>query len=278
MKLCSFRAAGQDRYGIVVDHGIVDAKRHLGYATLRQALTDPDALASLVNSEPDFAVEAVEFLPVIPDAGKIFSVLLNYESLRLEQGRPKLQYPHMLTRFADTQVGHGEALRKPRASAEFDYEGELAVVIGKPGRDIPAADAMNHIAGYTCCNDATPRDWMRHSRHFTLAKSFPQTGAFGPWLVTRDAMPALGDCRLTTLLNGQVMQNAALGDFTYPIAELIAYISRATALAGGDIICTGTPAGCGYKRSPPRFLKAGDSVSVSITGIGTLTNPVADEV
>lgn len=277
MKLCSFRAAGRDRYGIVVDHGIVDATRHISASSLRQAFSDFRALEAMTNREADFALEAVEFLPVIPDAGKIFSVLLNYESLRLEQGRPKLQYPHLLTRLSDTQIGHGGALQKPRASAEFDYEGELAVVIGRSGRDISAAEATDYIAGYTCCNDATPRDWMRHSRHFTLAKSFPKTGAFGPWLVTRDAMPDLGDCRLTTLLNGQVMQNAVLGDFTYPISELISYISRATPLSEGDIICTGTPAGCGYKRSPPCFLKAGDTVSVSITGIGTLTNSVVDE-
>lgn len=281
MRLCSFSVNGKASYGLVVADGIVDAGKRLPAASLKQALADMPALAALSAEKPDHALADVQWLPPIPgtgtDAGKVFSVLLNYEALRLESGRPKLQYPHLLTRFADTQVGHEAALIKPKISNEFDFEGELAVVIGKPGRNIARADAMAHVAGYACYNDATPRDWMRHSRHFTLAKSFPGTGAFGPWLTTRDEIPDLAQCTLTTKLNGETMQQAQLGNFTYPVDELIAYISQATPLAAGDVICTGTPGGCGYKRSPPRFLKAGDTISVHIDGIGMLSNIVAEE-
>ncbi|MBX3453598.1 fumarylacetoacetate hydrolase family protein [Ferrovibrio sp.] len=277
MRLCSFVANGRASYGLVTDTGIVDAGRRLAAPSLKQALADLPALAKLAGEKPDHGLDAVQWLPVIPDAGKVFSVLLNYEALRLEAGRPKLQFPHLLTRFADTQVGHKAALIKPKISNEFDFEGELAVVIGKPGRNIARAAAMEHVAGYACYNDATPRDWMRHSRHFTLAKSFPGTGGFGPWLTTRDALPDLSKSTLTTRLNGEIMQQAQLGNFTYPVEELISYISQATPLNAGDVICTGTPGGCGYKRSPPRFLKPGDDISVSIDGIGTLSNTVAEE-
>lgn len=277
MRLCSFIANGKASYGIAADGGIIDAGKRLAAPSLKAALADLPALAKLAEEKPDHALDAVQWLPPIPDSGKVFSVLLNYEALRLEAGRPKLQYPHMLTRFADTQVGHKAALIKPKISNEFDFEGELAVVIGKPGRAIAADKAMEHVAGYACYNDATPRDWMRHSRHFTLAKSFPGTGGFGPWLTTRDEIADLGRCTLTTKLNGETMQQAQLGNFTYSVAELIAYISQATPLNAGDVICTGTPGGCGYKRSPPRFLKPGDEISVSIDGIGTLSNTVAEE-
>ncbi|WP_374632162.1 fumarylacetoacetate hydrolase family protein [Ferrovibrio sp.] len=277
MRLCSFVANGRASYGLVTDTGIVDAGRRLAAPSLKQALADLPAQGKLVGEKPDHELDTVQWLPVIPDAGKVFSVLLNYEALRLEAGRPKLQFPHLLTRFADTQVGHKAALMKPKISNEFDFEGELAVVIGKPGRNIARAAAMEHVAGYACYNDATPRDWMRHSRHFTLAKSFPGTGGFGPWLTTRDALPDLSKSTLTTRLNGEIMQQAQLGNFTYPVEELISYISQATPLNAGDVICTGTPGGCGYKRSPPRFLKPGDDISVSIDGIGTLSNTVAEE-
>ncbi len=277
MRLCSFVANGRASYGLATDTGIVDAGRRLAAPSLKQALADLPALGKLAGEKPDHELDTVQWLPVIPDAGKVFSVLLNYEALRLEAGRPKLQFPHLLTRFADTQVGHKAALMKPKISNEFDFEGELAVVIGKPGRNIARAAAMEHVAGYACYNDATPRDWMRHSRHFTLAKSFPGTGGFGPWLTTRDALPDLSKSTLTTRLNGEIMQQAQLGNFTYPVEELISYISQATPLNAGDVICTGTPGGCGYKRSPPRFLKPGDDISVSIDGIGTLSNTVAEE-
>lgn len=277
MRLCSFTANGRNSYGIVTADGIVDAGKRLPAPSLKLALQDMAALKTMAKEPADVRLEHVSFLPVIPDAGKIFTVLLNYEAVRLAQGRPKLAYPHMLTRFADTQVGHLGTLLAPKASNEFDFEGELAVIIGKAGRAIPRDKAMEHVAGYACYNDATPRDWMRHSRHFTLAKSFPATAGFGPWLTTPDELPDLAKATLTTRLNNMVMQEAALGNFTYPIDELIAYISQATLLQPGDVICTGTPAGCGYKRSPPRFLKPGDEISVSIDGIGTLTNTVAAE-
>jgi len=277
MRLCSFLADGRRSYGLVVAGGVVDAGKRLPAPSLKGALQDMAVFQAMKDEPADFRLEQITFLPVIPNAEKIFTVLLNYEAVRLTQGRPKLTYPHMLTRFADTQVGHNGALIAPKASNEFDFEGELAVIIGKAGRAIPREKASEHIAGYACYNDATPRDWMRHSRHFTLAKSFPATAGFGPWLATPEEIPDLTKATLTTRLNNMVMQEAELGNFTYPIDELIAYISQATELHPGDVICTGTPAGCGYKRMPPRFLKPGDEISVSIDGIGTLTNVVAEE-
>jgi len=277
MRLCSFLVNGRRSYGLVVAGGIVDAGKRLSAPSLKDALEDMAVFQKMKDEPADFQLEQISLLPVIPDAGKIFTVLLNFEAVRLAQGRPKLAYPHMLTRFADTQVGQNGFLMAPKASNEFDFEGELAVIIGKAGRAIPRERAFEHIAGYACYNDATPRDWMRHSRHFTLAKSFPATAGFGPWMATPDEIPDLTKATLTTRLNNMVMQEAALGNFTYSIDELIAYISQATELHPGDVICTGTPAGCGYKRTPPRFLKPGDEISVSIDGIGTLTNKVAAE-
>lgn len=280
MKLATFQAAGKQSYGLVLSEGIVDAGRRLGrdYPTLEHALSDLEAsgLGALKTDTPDHALDAVRFLlPVRPN--KVFCVLLNYEQSRLAQGRPKLQYPHIVTRFADTHVAPGDPLIKPRDSTEFDFEGEIAVVIGRGGRRIAEADALKHIAGITPYQDATPRDWMRHTRHFTAAKNFPSTASFGPWIATLDQFTDLAQVGLELRLNGEVMQAGTLGDLSFGIAQLVAYVSLFTRLSAGDIIATGTPAGSGYKRMPPRFLQGGDALEVTVGGVGTLRNPVADE-
>jgi len=174
-------------------------------------------------------------------------------------------------------VGHKRAIIRPRVSDKLDYEGELAVIIGRDGRHIAEADAFAHVAGYSCFNEGSVRDWQRHALQFTPGKNFPATGGFGPWLVTTDDIADLRAATITTRLNDVVMQNATLGDMIFSVPQLIAYISTFTPLAPGDVICTGTPGGVGAKRNPPVFMKPGDVVEVEIAGIGTLINTIADE-
>lgn len=279
MKLARFLLDAKSTFGIVVAGGIVDAGARLPAIDWARAL-HPEGLtrlAALQSMEPDFGWDAVTLLPPMPDSAKVFGVLLNYESARLAHGRPKLQYPHLTTRFVDAHVGSGSPLVRPASTSEFDYEGEIAVVIGAGGRHIAARDALDHVAGLTAYNDATPRDWMRHTRHFTGAKNFPATAGIGPWVATLDDVGDLAQVTLTTRLNGQTVQQGVLGDLTFPIPELIAYISAFTELRSGDVIATGTPAGSGYKRMPPRFLGPGDEVEVTVSGVGTLVNSVRDE-
>ncbi|MBO9377628.1 DUF2437 domain-containing protein [Sphingomonas histidinilytica] len=224
-----------------------------------------------------FALADVVFLPVLPDPGKILCVGLNYENHRRETGRAEVAHPTIFTRFADSQTGHGAPILRPKESEKLDYEGELAIVIGKGGRRIAEADALDHIAGYSCYNDGSVRDWQAHTIQFTPGKNFPETGAFGPWLVTPDAFGVPGPQRIQTRLNGQVMQDAVLDDMIFPIARLVAYCSTFTPLAPGDVIVTGTPGGVGAKRDPQVFMKPGDRVEVEIDGIGILENGIAQE-
>jgi 2-keto-4-pentenoate hydratase/2-oxohepta-3-ene-1,7-dioic acid hydratase in catechol pathway len=282
MRLASFEVEGRSSYGLVTRGGVVDAGVRLGsrHPSL-SSLLDADgwsALAALVSTPPDHDERSVRWLPPILQPGKVFCVLLNYEASRLAQGRPKLQYPHIVTRFGDTHVGSGSPILKPAGTEEFDYEGEVAVVIGRGGRYIPRAHAWSHVLGLAAYNDATPRDWMRHSRQFTAAKSFPSTAGFGPWITTLDEIGDLDAVTLQTRLNGDVVQSGSLGDLSHPVPELVEYVSSFTELRPGDVIATGTPAGSGYKRMPPRFLRSGDVVEVDVGGVGVLTNPVEAEL
>jgi 2-keto-4-pentenoate hydratase/2-oxohepta-3-ene-1,7-dioic acid hydratase in catechol pathway len=180
----------------------------------------------------------------------------------------------VFVRFADTQMGHEQPGWVPGVSRQVDYEGELAVVIGKPGRFIAPENALEHVAGYSCYNDISVRDWQQHTTQFTPGKNFPHTGAFGPWLVTADELPDPAGLELTTRLNGTVMQHAYTRDLIFPVHELIAYCSGFTALGTGDVIVTGTPGGVGFRRNPPVFLKAGDVVEVEISSVGLLRTPI----
>jgi 2-keto-4-pentenoate hydratase/2-oxohepta-3-ene-1,7-dioic acid hydratase in catechol pathway len=282
MRIASFIVAGRPTYGIVTPAGVVDAGLRLGsrHPTLSSLLEADElsALEALDGASPDHGMHAVRWLPPIPRPGKVFCVLLNYETSRLAQGRPKLQYPHIVTRFGDTHVGSGSPIVKPAGTEEFDYEGEVAVVIGRAGRYISRARAWAHVLGLAAYNDATPRDWMRHSRQFTAAKSFPATAGFGPWITTLDEIGEPDAVSLQTRLNGDVVQSGSLGDLSHPIPELVEYVSSFTELYPGDVIATGTPAGSGYKRMPPRFLRPGDVVEVDVAGVGILTNAVEPEL
>jgi 2-keto-4-pentenoate hydratase/2-oxohepta-3-ene-1,7-dioic acid hydratase in catechol pathway len=278
MKLTTFEHAGKQSYGAVVGEGIFDLGGR--FPDLRSMLA-ADALdgirAALKGVEPDFGFDEVTFLPVIPNPDKILCVGLNYETHRAETGRPATEHPAIFTRFADTQIGHRQPILRPRVSSYLDYEGELAVIIGRGGRYIPEPQALGYIAGYACYNDVTVRDWQRHTPQFTPGKNFPATGAFGPWLVTTDEAGDARNLQLTTRLNGKVVQQARIGEMIFPIERLVAYVSSFTRLQPGDVICTGTPGGVGFKRQPPLWMEPGDVVEVELGGIGILGNPVQEE-
>jgi 2-keto-4-pentenoate hydratase/2-oxohepta-3-ene-1,7-dioic acid hydratase in catechol pathway len=281
MKLASFTHGGRASWGAVTEGGVQDAGAAFGgrYPTLRDALASPSLAAELAGlaGAQTLAMDAVAWLPVIPNPTKIICIGLNYETHRLETGRAVSGHPSIFTRFADSQTGHGGPILMPHVSQALDYEGELAIIIGRAGRYIEAKDAMGHVAGYACYNDGTVRDWQRHTTQFTPGKNFPQTGGFGPWMVTADEIADVGALRLTTRLNGVVMQEAGLDQLIFPIPALIEYCSGFTRLEPGDVIATGTPGGVGFKREPPVYMKAGDVVEVDISGVGLLRNTVTAE-
>jgi len=274
MRLVSLRRTdGTASYGRLAGDTVFD----LGGATggsLREALAAGPLPRD--GGEP-VPLAGVALLPPIPDPDKILCIGLNYASHIEEMGNAKLQYPTVFTRWADTLVADGRPLVRPKATERFDYEGELALVIGKGGRAIRRADALSHVAGYAVFNDASVRDWQRHSSQFTPGKNFPATGGFGPALVTPDEVGDLGALRVQTRLNGELMQDQPVSDLIFDMPALIEYLSAFTPLSPGDVIVTGTPGGVGDGRKPPVYLRAGDVVEVSIGTIGTLRNSVVDE-
>ncbi|PJI38241.1 MAG: 5-carboxymethyl-2-hydroxymuconate isomerase [Rhizobium sp.] len=279
MKLCSFTKDGRASYGLVTDAGIVDLGKRLPEATLRDFLGSGDlARAAALAGEPaDYAFDAVEHTPVIPNPDKIICVGLNYHAHVQETGREETVNPVLFARYAGSQIGHGQALVKPLESIEFDYEGEVAVIIGKEGRRIPEAEALSHVAGYACYNDASVRDWQKHTHQFMPGKTFANTGAFGPWMVTADEIPDPTALHLQTRLNGQVVQDTDVSLLITSIPRLIAYCSTVLPLLPGDVIVSGTPGGVGARRNPPLWMRDGDICEVEISGIGTLSNAVKAE-
>ncbi len=282
MKVVTFERNGVRSYGILENDRVLDVGNRLAsrYADLRAVLAAgalQELLIASTQGPQTFQVEEVNFEPVIPNPQKILCVGLNYISHRTETTRPETKYPSIFTRFADTQVGHETPVLRPSFSTAFDYEGELAVVIGRRGRHISEQDVSAHIAGYSCYNDVSVRDWQRHTAQWTPGKNFPSTGAFGPSLVTPDEIPDLGALTLTTRLNGEVMQEAPISDLIFSVPVIVSYISKFTPLYPGDVIATGTPGGVGDRRDPPVYMKDGDIVEVEIDRIGILRNVVQSE-
>jgi 2-keto-4-pentenoate hydratase/2-oxohepta-3-ene-1,7-dioic acid hydratase in catechol pathway len=225
--------------------------------------------------QPDAALADVQFLPVIPDARKVFCIGVNYADHLEETKIRKSPHPTVFMRYAESQVAHGQPLLHPRESTQFDFEGEVALVIGRGGRRIRPQDAWSHIAGYACYNDGSVRDWQFHTTQWGPGKNFAATGGFGPWMVTADELDVQSSpLQLTTRLNGTVVQQSNTSLMIFPIPELIAYCSTLLPLAPGDVIVTGTPGGVGMARVPQLFLKAGDRVEVEVSGIGVLCNDV----
>ena len=283
MKLISFEHQGRAGFGAVVGHGVVDLGAAMGHrhADLK-ALLAADALAEAAQlvaaRQPDLPLAGLTLLPVIPNPDKIWCCGLNYADHVRETHREVTEQPTFFMRFAASQVGHGQPMLRPRESTQLDYEGEIAVIIGKGGRRIAEADAAAHVAGYACYNDGSVRDWQRHTSQYGPGKNFWRTGGFGPWMVTADEIPFGTTLTLVTRLNGQEMQRATTDMLIHSIARQIAYVSTVAPLVPGDVLVTGTPGGVGSRRNPPVWMKAGDVVEVEIDRVGVLRNPVADEV
>lgn len=279
MRVVSFQHGGSRSFGLLDQTHIIDVGSQLKsrFADVRAVLAAnalPELLTAANEKVPSYSVNEITFLPVIPNPEKILCVGLNYISHRTETKRPESKYPSIFTRFADTQVGHKAPVLRPSFSAAFDYEGELAVVIGRGGRNIPEEAVSAHIAGYSCYNDVTVRDWQRHTAQWIPGKNFPNTGAFGPSLVTADEIVDLGPLTLTTRLNDTVMQQAKFADLIFSVPVIVSYISKFTPLHPGDVIATGTPGGVGDRRDPPIYMKDGDVIEVEIDRIGKLRNTV----
>ena len=283
MKLVSYRRAGKAAFGAIKEEGVIDlASRMPALADLAALLADDAALNEArrlvaAAATADFPSADVELEPVIPRPNKIICVGINYVAHAAEAGRTVGKYPVIFHRYAETLLPHGAPLIRPTISENFDFEAELAVVIGRGGSHIAPEDAMSHVAGYTCFNDASVRDWQFHTHQYGMGKNFRDTGALGPWLVTADEIPDYRELSVHGLLNGEQMQIGKLSELAFDIPALIAYVSQALDWQPGDILATGTPSGIGFKRQPPVFLKPGDTFDVVIPGIGTLSNPVADE-
>lgn len=268
MRLVTFFSSGTPRAGVVREdkvHAITN------FSTVREALADPSAI--VWDKVAAVSLPEADLLPPVLDPHKIICVGLNYDEHREESQRPKADYPTLFARWTNSHVGHGKALKRPAESHLFDYEGELAVVIGKPGRRIAKADALSHIAGYSCYNDGSLRDWQFHASQYTPGKNFDASGSFGPWIVVNE-IPDPSKLVLKTILNGVVVQESGTDALIFDVPTLIAYISSFTELETGDVIITGTPGGVGHRRVPPVYMKPGDTVEIEISGIGTLRNTV----
>jgi len=279
MRLLSFTADGKDWFGALRDDGVVTLNDKVAQPDLRAALAAGamDRMRSIAQrAAPDRKLAEIKFQPVIPRPGKILCAGINYRSHAAEMSRELPKQPSMFIRFADTLVGHCGELIRPKVSDHFDFEGELALVIGKGGRHIAAARALEHVAGYTCFVDGSVRDYQKFS--VTSGKNFPGTGPLGPWLVTSDEIADPGRLTLMTRLNGKEMQRSPTDLLIYSIPQIIAFCSDFTELSAGDVISTGTPEGVGHSRKPPLWMRAGDTLEVEITGIGVLRAHVIDEV
>jgi len=276
MRLVSFRHADTSKFGVFVDGGIVDLSAR--WPSLRDAIADKglaDVAAATRNATADFSLDEVELLPAIPNPDKILCVGLNYASHVGEVGRALPTVPSIFSRLHNTLVPHGGNIIRPSASTNFDFEGELAIVIGERCRHVPRASALSVVAGYTCFLDVSVRDFQKHS--VTAGKNFPGTGPLGPWIITTDVIPDPQALSLVTRLNGAEVQRDTTDHMIFDVATIIEYVSTFTVLEPGDVIATGTPDGVGLGRKPPLWMKGGDRLEVEISGIGTLQVNVVDE-
>jgi 2-keto-4-pentenoate hydratase/2-oxohepta-3-ene-1,7-dioic acid hydratase in catechol pathway len=284
MKLLSFNFQGRDTWGAVVGiDDVIDLGQVMPqHPTLIEYIASQDYLDAskhVVGKAPCAKLSEISFLPVITKSEKIVCAVRNYmdhhqEVLAAGMHRELSEQPPIFLRVWRSQVAHGKAIILPKVSASLDWEGELAVIIGKAGRDISESQAFEHVAGYSCYNDGSIRDWQFHAKQIASGKNFESTGGFGPWMVTADEIKPNQELKLVVRLNGEVMQSSHTGHMIFPIAKLISYASTIFTLVPGDVIITGTPAGVGWSRKPPRYMKDGDVCQVEIEGIGTLVNPI----
>ncbi len=277
VRIASFEAGGRTGFGVVDGGQLRDASAVLGVASL-DAVISAAALAAVeaaAERAPKLSLEGLALAPPVT-CRRIFCVGVNYRSHRDEMQRGDVEHPTIFVRFASSVVGHGSPIVRPAESSAFDWEGELAVIIGRAGRRIARDDALAHIAGYSCFNDGSVRDYQRHTTQFTPGKNFDASGAFGPWMVTADEVPDPTHLRLTTHVNDVLMQESSTDLMIFDIPTVISYLSQWTELQPGDVIATGTPGGVGTARKPPIYLQPGDRVDVEIVNIGLLSNVVVD--
>ena len=282
MKLASYMHDNKACYGSVDGDGIIDLSRRIGarYPDIRSLLAGGGleaAKKAASGQQPDLKLAGACLLPVIPNPGKIFCIGLNYDDHRKEGKHEKTEAPAVFVRFPESQIGHGQPLLRPRESTKFDYEGEIALIIGKSGRRIAEKDAWDYIAGYSCYNDGSVRDWQHATTQWTAGKNFAATGGFGPWMVTADEIAPGSTLTLVTRLNGTEMQRSTTDFLIHSIPRLIAHLSTWIPLAPGDVIVSGTPGGVGARRDPPVWMKPGDVVEIEVDKIGVLRNTVADD-
>ena len=284
MKLVSYSLAGTDRYGVVIGDGIADLSRRCPqFPTLQHAITAGagSALAAAMHcATADYRLDQVTLQIPIRAPEKIWCIGVNYAERNAEyQDRSEQPgYPSLFARQPSSFVGHDTALERPRVSRQLDYEGEIVLVIGKAGRHIPRARALDHVFGLTLCNEGSVRDWLRHGKfNVTQGKNFDRSGSIGPWIVSRDELDPGRPLELTTRVNGEVRQHDTTSRLMFPFDYLIEYLSTFATLRPGDLIATGTPTGAGARFDPPKWLVPGDVVEVEVPGIGILRNGVADE-
>lgn len=289
MKFVSYHVVNRDSWGVVgADGGVVDLCAEFGnkMPTLRDYLAASDADKAKVaeylgtgfggqsGKASDFPMSDITLMEPIPEPHAIFCVGLNYRKHAEETGNKLPEKPILFPRWPASHVAHGQPMVAPQESEMFDFEGELAVIMGKTARRVSEADALNYVAGYSCYNDGSIRDWQRHTTQFLPGKNFYHSGSFGPWMVTADEIPDPSELHLETRLNGETVQSEGVNDLIFNVPQLIAYISAMTELRPGDVIVTGTPSGVGLARTPQLWMKAGDTVEVEISKIGVLSNPI----
>jgi 2-keto-4-pentenoate hydratase/2-oxohepta-3-ene-1,7-dioic acid hydratase in catechol pathway len=278
MKFATIVNGGAVAFGPVEGDSLADVSAHFGSQLEALRLDRREELDRVAVTAPRVALAGASFLPPVPEPRRILCIGVNYHAHRAESDRPSdSPYPTVFVRFPSSIVGHEQPLVRPHVSDRFDWEGELAVVIGREARYVAAADALDYVAGYACFQDGTLRDYQRHSSQFIPGKTFEQSGACGPFVVSADEVGDPSALDLRTVVNGVEMQHASTADLIHNIPALIAYCSEFTRLQPGDIIATGTPGGVGYARTPPIFLAPGDVVEVIIERVGTLRNTVVDE-
>ena len=283
MKLFTFDAGNGARVGLVTDAGVVDLTQHAGVTSLRGLIADGKVadMSAHAGAAADHVLDDVTFLPVIPDPEHIWCVGVNYmdhlqEAIDAGLPRSKSEFPMIFGRYADTMVGHKQNLMKAPIVHKLDYECELAVIIGKGGRYIAKEDALSHIAGYSCFNEGSARDWQYHTSQVVPGKNFAKTGGFGPWMVTADEIPDPQVLDISTVLNGQTMQSANTKDMIFDVATVISYVSNISELQPGDVIASGTPSGVGQSREPQVFMQPGDTCEIHIENVGVLVNEIAE--
>jgi 2-keto-4-pentenoate hydratase/2-oxohepta-3-ene-1,7-dioic acid hydratase in catechol pathway len=282
MRLASYTIRGRTSYGAVIGDGIVDLRqrfgsRHPSMVELLRAQALNEARAALLGVRPDFALSDVELLPPLVAPEKILCIGINYTNRNVDYDDPNIpKYPSMFFRTPDSLVAHGQPLVRPKVSEQLDYEGEIALVIGREGRHIPRERALEHVAGVTLCNEGTVRDWLHHGKfNVTQGKNFDASGSIGPWMATD--VDLTKPLHLTVEVNGEVTQDDTTASMIFPFAELIAYVTTFMTLKPGDVLVTGTPTKKGPRVDPPRWLKPGDVVELAVPEIGTLRNRVVDE-